>query len=527
MEKELLTNPCTDYHLSSEDTILSETSGDFILPDYLPEMRKVLRVDTRLIPVGNYQNGDKTEFAGTAMHTLVYTDPKGEIAAVPLDSDYVYKVASPIGLANHSAIDEVEHVLCRPQGPRKLQIKTKIRSIVSSSSTASLPNPIADLPVSIPPSSLEKLHITMPGLHLLSGSSGDLHTADSVAVDGITPDALRMLWCFGDIYLSEVRATNDGVLATGEVWVHAMATSEGATPFSISRRIPFEELIPIDGVNSAYTALARGCVLSIDNEIVEDGAGGSIINMDIDYLLFAEAFVNKETLLTKDVFSTICPMELQKKEHALLSMVYAKNGNFTVTSSTPYENGEEPISSILDATARVLRSSCELSRGKATIAGDYEVCLLCVGNNEDGSSAYSSHVETLPFRIQIDLPSSVLPDDYVAFHVKPIACHAQIDREDINISTEFATEIQITRKCHIELPEEALLAPEFSHDGEKIEESVLTAYYPTSSDSLWSVCKKYGKHLSPVMESNAIPTEVLEDPSNPFFLDGYASILMD
>ena len=45
--------------------IFTETSGDYILPDYLPEIRKILKVTSKVIPAGKFISGGKAEFAGT------------------------------------------------------------------------------------------------------------------------------------------------------------------------------------------------------------------------------------------------------------------------------------------------------------------------------------------------------------------------------------------------------------------------------------------------------------------------------
>ena len=56
------------------EVITSEAAGEYVLPDYQPEIRKILHVRAAVLPSGKYLGGAKAEFAGTVAHTVLYTD---------------------------------------------------------------------------------------------------------------------------------------------------------------------------------------------------------------------------------------------------------------------------------------------------------------------------------------------------------------------------------------------------------------------------------------------------------------------
>ena len=64
-------------------TVYSDSTAEYTLPDYLPEMRRVLSVRTEVSPSGQYVGQSRAEFAGTCMHRVLYTDAQGQVWAPP------------------------------------------------------------------------------------------------------------------------------------------------------------------------------------------------------------------------------------------------------------------------------------------------------------------------------------------------------------------------------------------------------------------------------------------------------------
>ena len=62
-----------------------EVGGDFTLPDYLPEIRRILRAEATCAPMGEYIKDGRGEYAGSVSFTLIYQDGEGVVTAVPLE----------------------------------------------------------------------------------------------------------------------------------------------------------------------------------------------------------------------------------------------------------------------------------------------------------------------------------------------------------------------------------------------------------------------------------------------------------
>ena len=114
------------------DNVWCENAGDFTLPDYMPEIGKMLTCTPRLIPSGKYIGSDRAEFSGSVVYSLMYTGDDGLPFCTTLSGEYEYSVH--LGEAADSARIEiyeepvVESVSVRASGPRKIRVRTRIRA---------------------------------------------------------------------------------------------------------------------------------------------------------------------------------------------------------------------------------------------------------------------------------------------------------------------------------------------------------------------------------------------------------------
>lgn len=118
-------HPSADRYADAvNEAVWTESSGDFSLPDYMPQIAKMLKVEARIIPSGKYIGSDRAEFSGSVVYSVLYTGEDGVPSYTNLSSDYEYSV--PLGAA--ADCDEVEiydeptieSTTVRPSGPRKL-----------------------------------------------------------------------------------------------------------------------------------------------------------------------------------------------------------------------------------------------------------------------------------------------------------------------------------------------------------------------------------------------------------------------
>ena len=119
--------------------INTDISEDIMLPDYYPEIRRVLCVRENMLPVAKFISGNKIDISGVVDYTLIYVSNDGMLCSAPLSAEYAFSV--PLENVNDFELSEGVNIMAhstadsstvRVSGPRKLQIRSHVRSNVNA-----------------------------------------------------------------------------------------------------------------------------------------------------------------------------------------------------------------------------------------------------------------------------------------------------------------------------------------------------------------------------------------------------------
>ena len=118
-----VTTPFLVHTDTAGQRMRTESAGEYTLPDYQPEIRRVLRVRTRVLPSGKYRRGGRAEYAGLCVHTVLYSAGDGSLASAEVSSEYGFSFPADDEAIISMTPPIVEGVSCRLGGPRKLAIR--------------------------------------------------------------------------------------------------------------------------------------------------------------------------------------------------------------------------------------------------------------------------------------------------------------------------------------------------------------------------------------------------------------------
>ena len=107
-----------------------EVSEDFSLPDYVPEVRRVLGVVRDATADNGFRDGATYLQEGNVCYTVFYLGEDGQVTSVPLSSAYSAKVPLPEDFAAEDGfviVWDLENVSCRVTSPRRLSLSARLR----------------------------------------------------------------------------------------------------------------------------------------------------------------------------------------------------------------------------------------------------------------------------------------------------------------------------------------------------------------------------------------------------------------
>lgn len=457
---------------NSGQNIFFESGGEYVLPDYMPKVEKLLRAETKVLPPARYISGNEAQMSGNLLHSLIYIGDEGEVSATVLPSKYDFAVpySSESGNCEIIASPVIDNVNCRLSGPRKVNIRSKLHGITRV---------------------IEEKDITpaMPedtnGLHTLCGEIDSVRTKvlrmDNVTVSETveindTEDA-RLIWCGANAAVTDLRVSDGGVQVRGDIYVKVLSAN-GSVAKMHTKRIPFEEFL--DGELSRKAMVSAGARV-ISTEASREQGGEALV--DVTVCIEAVADMQDKVNVMFDAFSEYSNADVEYHTVPCTRAVTCRSGVYNVSGSLPL-SALQGFTEMLDASGEAAIDEVSAEGGKITLGGRNNMHFIF---NTDGG--YSSYEAAIPFKIVLDAEApqklEVIPSASL------LSVRTRNDGEKLVCDMEVAVSVRALEK------KECQAVKKISTDKTKTYEKCehpLCLIYP-KGESLWSLSKKY--HISP------------------------------
>ena len=505
-------------------TLSAEVTGDFTLPDYQPEIKRLLRIGVNLLPperAGGF-GGDLT---GGMDYYVLYVGQDGGIYCAPLSTEYRLEPRFEPAGGHSPAVGEPMVCLCdlfpevpvgRVVAPRRLSIRCKIKARMGMYGECPLEPAGAGMLDGDP--APEILTARVPAARLTWGLGELLSLQDDVILSPADGD-MRVVCAEGQVMVTEAVPAAGVVNCRGEVTVKltlcpadpfpVFSTDESADrePPALTvlrRKIPFSQAIETEGVTPACEATAMGYCSDISVQM-EDNR----LRVDVGVLLETRAQMTETVTCVADLYSTRREGICRYAEYPSELPLRAFNGNFTLSDSLPLsDTGIDPASRVVDATASALPESltADLAKGRCILTGLCRCHLLLLRDGE-----YSPAEVTLPFRYEFDTPNlraeasaaaSTRPELLPAFDggVTVVNCRARMDGERVGIDAELAVSLRV----HTPTPFTALTDVSLGNEVTRRRGEYVICF-PSPTDTVWSVAKRYHAPMAALLAVNNLP----------------------
>ncbi len=502
--------------------LTTDLSGDFSLPDYQPEIKRLLRVIASVSPPERYVSGDSIDLDGALDYFVLYMGNDNGLYCAPLSTDYRMTLSlreererdggrptgAPSPLDGHltCACDvSADPVTGRVTAPRRLNVKCRLTADVKVYGTCHLS---AEGEGEMIPPSAERLTGTVETASLLHGLGEPLPLQDDMVLspaDGTEP---RVVCAEGTVMVTEAVAGMNTVTCRGEVLLKLtlcpVDSAEGeALPVINTRKLPFSQTVELAGVTPDCAACAHGSCTELSVE-VEEGQLHSELGVVLEVLTQKSAL----STYTKDLYLTRRECVGRYAAYPIRRPLGCFNGNFTLSDSLPLsEAGIHPAARVVDVTATAFPEAltADPDKNRYILTGRCRVHLLLYRDGE-----YTSSEVEFPFRYEKEstvgnrIPGSEAPE--FDGTVKAVTCRARMDGERLGIDAELAVALRMTAPDTLTALSSVVFGDEVTR---RAGEYVIC--FPASDDTLWSVAKRYQSPLAALGAANGIPAS--DDPS--------------
>lgn len=474
-----------------------ELSSDFSLPDYQPEIRRLLSTRVSVLPPSLYLGNDSAEFSGEIIYHILYSGNDGSLYSASLTDSYSFSVPVEFSSKNVAPDDLLPLVYLRPDsvvsrvlGPRKLNFRSKLGSSVE------LLSPALFYPRSNSSSvgeDIQNLISVSPSRKLKKLTSEPISVSEFITMDSPTESA-RIVDHSARVFITECSPLQEKLSCKGEILLKILYCndSESDLPLSLVKKIPFSCLIEDTELEPSFDCRATAYASDEKLDIEENG-----INCELSVTVCAEAQKNEQFSYIKDSYSTERSCECNYQSISVPLSLKCSNGNVTQSEAVRLSEAKiSPDAKLIDLNGTATVRELTLENGKIVTKGECVYSVVFHHNEEFGAQDVS-----LPFKYEIDCRGAInsdVPPQWTA-EASIISSRGRSDGESLFIDSEIAVSLRASNTETVEALAEISFGEELAS-----KRSEFVICYPDKNDTLWSVAKRYAVSPDTVKQKNAI-----------------------
>lgn len=501
--------------------VYTESQVDYVLPDYLADVRKILFTEATLRPSGRFAGGETVEFSGVVVYNVVYLDSEGDISSVEFTSDYDYSVKCSCDSYSDSIADtRVSNYAVRLVGPRKMSAKVSlvgsVRLTENSSVCASGDAFGGESDPQLNSGSV-KIRRTRPSAVI------EREYAESVArLEGAIADEVRVVYSCAETMVDSVDPAEDSASVKGRLRMWAVIKNGDEPAYGVEKTVGFEESVDLESPFYSMRLIPEITVSSVKANVNADENGCEVVlSAILELCIIGEG--NQDVELILDGYLLDCPTDNGYDEFCytgLVDVASVREGhNVEVERSTLESDGLREIV-FLTATPKI--ESVEHSIGVATVNGEIRYSGVASENIQDKVS-YVGIKFTSPFSINVNISSQNADKIELESSVHSSNVSWSIDADKIYASCTLDSTVVATEERRIQVLSSMTRCEDVSYDSEGAR---ITVYYPSPEESLFSVAKRFRTSVMKVAKDNDITESVFASDNPDGKLAGVKKLLI-
>ncbi len=492
-----------------DSTATKEIAADCNLPDYLPDVNRLLRVSAKVTEFSKYLSGDLIEYDGRIRFDLLYATGAGEMRSMDYDTDFSGDLALS-GASGDCEIrlePQVSAVSCRLQNPRKLTAKAKLEFPVSVYCRVSTEPTVSGRLSAEERESLQYRRDPIESVRERLVEERNTPVSEDVELDPGMPAIAEIVSVELMPSVADIRLFDGKAVYKGEVVADILYRAASGEEETAPRYVAFLRRVPIYG-EIASEQIGERCVAfaSVETEHLEfrpqENASGEArtVELDFDYSVHLRLFCNEPSEIVSDLYSPDYESENTAETLSYETVLSGKVFNFSADGSAPREDRDFDRIVSTGATAKI--DTAEKQGGKLVFTGTATVSVVL----ENGAGVYLSRSFPVPFRAQAEVGRvgdaySVLSDALV------LNVTSRLDETQIHADLELLIPFVIFEQHERALVRESAVYPEkpLAHPAA----ASMTLYYPAAKDSLWEIAKRYGTTVAELTSANGISSDTV------------------
>ena len=476
--------------------------SDVTLPDYCPDILRVLKC-TIMPRINSTQTaGDRITVDGSALLRAIYVTESGKVHCYEQSIPFS-KFIEQKGLESNPFVKvkiKTEYLNCRAVSQRRLDIhgalcisftviSKKPRELLCEAEGAGIQTRKKDIEI----------------CNVIGSTNRAFSLSDLIEIGASKPPIAQIIRSNAYATSSETKIINNKVMIKGELVINIMYCSDTpeASLETIETSLPISQVIELVGITEDCMTDIRLDMASLDVIPKTDGSG-SMRMLDITAKIDAMMNASKSMLLPiiVDAYSTDYDIDVDCKMTEYKNLI----DSFTETCLCrgSIDVSGIGIKKVLDMWCSDVTSSAHENEGELIIRGTINVCMIvCDADDQIGyierqvNYEHSKKLCCSAERIECDPCVTVCASSFVIGA-----------GENIDVRIEIKVQASIFSVTSNRMIDEIVVNEE---QGRKKSKPVLTIYFSQGGESIWDIARKYNTTVEAIMRENSLTEDSVSE----------------
>lgn len=485
-----------------------EYQEDYLLPDYLPDAKKVLKFVCKPVIESAFMGNSTLEFTGSVFMKVLYLSEQSKLCSAGFSMSFEDKIS------NENITDDCVDLLlpkvysasCRLQNPRKFNVRIKCGGEAEIWKRVSYLPEVYGGQSRDDMASVQTNPVLTEGMWVLSVKEDEMSFSEDIPLDKSMADIEEIIFSSSDITFDECRGGNNEIICKGSLDVRILYRGTDGMDYYLKKSLPVSANLNASGLGDESCPIVYAFEKPLDINVIEDEFGARrIFGIEMDYTIQAECFSKKEMYLTTDGYST----EKDWVNNYHVRDIYSKgqkvNGGFSVNEGIGLDDiGISSADKIVyySCTPKLNVSSEGGKKERMIFEGECEMELIMA--KKDGNVYPVSF--RIPIKYESEKPFADKNGLICKCNAKATGVRLRTDESKVYVDMEIGFCAVSVEKNSRQLLESMRLVPSSS----KKEQTggCVVLCYPSKDDDIWSVAKKYRVRREDIASVNKISDEM-------------------
>ena len=483
------------YETIFEGSAEQPVDVEFTLPDYCPDIGRVLKCRTTPIVTRRESGGDGVTVSGTVRLEVLYVDGRsGQVRCCTHDMPFSTQL-SAAGLpedAKITADTRVDYINCRAVSQRRIDI----HGAFTVKATA-----VCCRPARVTSSAEGAGVLTRKQICDISTAVG--HAQSSFAISEAfdlpesKPAVAAVVRSCADVSVTDCKPIANKLIVKGSADLTVVYCSNEGILEHMTYSIPFSQFFDLNGADDESSCDARLWVSCVEMALHTDSDGEySRLSADIRCFADIRAYRDDTVSVISDAYSTLCELKLERKLMTFDRYMGESTRKLRTDGRLEFSGG---ITEVLDAWCENI--SCTSAGGN--VRGNALLCAII--RNEDGGCEYAE--TTCGYECAGDESGDNI---FSQSQVSVCGCDYSLNgRSTLELHGELRVRTAAFRRQQI--PCVAGLEPDESRTRSDENAPALVMYFAAAGEELWDIAREHNVSAEDIAADNNMESDRLAE----------------